>query len=63
VILRCVARYVNGARNLELTPGAIVEDEALVTFLLADAPGCFEVVKAVTAPPKDKAIKAPDAAK
>jgi hypothetical protein len=63
VRLRCVAKYANGARNLEFTPGAIVEDETLVAFLLVDAPGCFEVVKAVTAPPKDKAVKAPDAAK
>lgn len=61
--LRCVAKYANGARSLEFAPGAIIEDAALVAFLLVDAPGCFEVVKAVTAPPKDKAIKAPEAAK
>lgn len=45
--LRCVQEYRNGARGLHYEPGQeFVATPQLRLFLLADAPGCFEVVKA-----------------
>jgi hypothetical protein len=37
----------------------VIEDASpdLVTYLMADAPGCFSKTKAVDEPPKDKAMK------
>ena len=66
--LRCVGRYVNGARGLVYVVGDVFDaTPEQAAFLLADAPGCFEPVqpesKAINAPPADKAIKAPDKAK
>ena len=56
--LRCVGKYANDARNLRFAAGDVFEpDEKLAAFLLVDAPGCFEEVKAIEAPPKDKAVK------
>lgn len=60
--LRAIGRYVNEPRNLAFDAGTVFEaDEALASYLLADAPGCFApapAVKAVAAPTVDKAIKA-----
>ncbi len=45
--LRCVSTYRHEARGRELyfAPGQVIEpDPGLCAFLLADAPGCFEVV-------------------
>ena len=64
--LRAVGRYRNDARGLVFAKDDTFEADAeLARFLLADAPGCFEEVaaKAVTAPPADKAVRAPDKAK
>ena len=64
--LRCVGRYTNAARGLAFAVGDEFDaDPALLTYLTADAPGCFEQVQAkqLTAPPMDKALKAPDKAK
>jgi hypothetical protein len=59
--LLCVGRYVNEPHGLAYDVGVTFEaDEATAAFLLADAPGCFTAapaVKAVEAPPRDKAIK------
>ena len=60
--LLCIGRYINEPRGLAFDAGVTFEpDEALAAFLLADAPGCFApapAVKAVDAPPRDKAIRA-----
>ena len=66
--LRALGRYVNEPRGLAYEAGTVFEvDPALLAFLLADAPGTFEhvvlPVKAVQAPPRDKAIKTPQASK
>jgi hypothetical protein len=66
VRLRALGRYVNEPRGLAFDAGTEFDAEpAMLAFLLADAPGTFEQVlaKAATAPPADKAIKAPDKAK
>jgi hypothetical protein len=60
--LRCIREYVNGPRGLVFQVGEELEPSPqLRLFLLADAPGCFEVVevKAPDAPPADKAVRAP----
>ena len=58
--LTCVGRYVNEPRGLACDAGVTFEvDDALATYLLADAPGCFApAAKAMQEPPRDKAIKA-----
>ncbi len=65
--LRAIGRYVNEPRNLAFDAGTVFEaDEATAAFLLADAPGTFERVvlaKQVSAPPADKAVKAPERSK
>ena len=64
--LRCVGRYTNDARGLAFAVGDEFDaDPALLTYLTADAPGCFApvMVKQVATPPQDKAMKAPDKAK
>jgi hypothetical protein len=72
--LRCIAPYKNGPMGLAYQVGDEFEPSPqLRLFLLADAPGCFEVVKAASTvedrakaldePPADKAIKAPRAKK
>ena len=62
--LRCVLTYANGPLNLAYEVGTVFDaDDAQATYLLADAPGCFEVVKAVTAPARDKMIRTPEADK
>lgn len=56
--LKAIHRYFNGPRGLAYPEGTVFEaDEPLAAFLMVDAPGCFEEVKAVEQPPKDKAIK------
>jgi hypothetical protein len=45
VKLRVLGNYTNDPRNIRLTKGEQIEvDEAQAAYLLADAPGCFEVV-------------------
>ena len=66
--LRCVGRYVNGARGIVHVVGDVFDaTPEQAAFLLADAPGCFEPVqpesKAINAPPADKATKSPDKTK
>ena len=71
--LKCVARYRNDARGLIYLVGSEFEiEDALASFLLADAPGCFEEVvekkaparrKRVGRPPKDKAVSEPEVEK
>ena len=66
--LRCVGRYVNDPRGIAYSVGETFDvDPALLAFLMADAPGCFEPAqpesKAINAPPADKAIKSPDKTK
>ena len=64
--LRCVGRYANSARQLAYVVGDEFDaDPALLAYLMADAPGCFEPVtaKQMAAPPMDKAVKTPDKAK
>ena len=66
--LRCVGRYVNGARGLVYVVGDVFDaTPEQAAFLLADAPDCFEPAepesKAINAPPADKAIKSPDKTK
>ena len=66
--LRCVGRYANTARGLVYNVGDEFDaDPALLAYLTADAPDCFEPVapqgKQLAAPPMDKALKAPDKAK
>ncbi len=56
--LRCVVRYANDVKGLRFAVGDVFEaDPEQFKFLMADAPGCFEEVKAIEAPPKDKAVK------
>ena len=44
VRLLVVARYAHDPRNLRFAKGDKIEvDEATAQFLMADAPGCFEV--------------------
>ena len=68
-MLRCVKPYRNDARGLVYEVGQEFEgDEVLTSYLLTDAPACFEEfdkpkVKAIKAPAKDKAVKAPGRAK
>ena len=64
--LRAVGRYRNDVRGLVFVKGDTFEaDHDLLRFLMSDAPECFEEVtaKAVSAPPADKAMRAPDKAK
>jgi hypothetical protein len=62
--LRCILPYTNGPQGLVFKPGDEFEPvPSLRLFLLADAPGCFEVVKAMDAPPADKAVRQPKAQK
>jgi|GEM_PF-6694840 len=59
--LKVLARY--RSRAVEYAAGDIIEvSEAEGRLLLADAPGCFEVVgdvevEALDAPPKDKMLR------
>jgi hypothetical protein len=57
--LRCVAPYRNDARGLEYRYGQIIEgDDALIAYLKADAPACFDAVpEAKAATVTDKTIK------
>lgn len=59
--MRCLVRYENLPRHMVLAAGTVFEATAeMRTFLLADAPGCFEdvveEVKALDEPPANKAI-------
>jgi len=67
--LKCTGKYVNDARGLRFRKGQVFEvDEAQATFLMADAPGCFEEVKAakrsrgkaVGKAPANKAVVEPE---
>jgi hypothetical protein len=50
--------YTNDPINVRLTKGEQIEvDEAQAAYLLADAPGCFEVVTAETKQAKPVANK------
>ena len=61
--LRCVGQYVNDARGLRFQVGQVFEpDPDIATYLMADAPGCFETVtdatvKAPKRPAADKAVQ------
>jgi hypothetical protein len=45
MLLRCLSRYENGARQLVFEPGQEFEaDITLQRYLFVDAPGCFEEV-------------------
>lgn len=72
--LRANADYENGPRKLHYRRGEEFEaSDDLMLFLMADAPGCFEVVtplapveppaKALDAPPNDKMLRKPKAKK
>ena len=66
--LRCVGRYVNDPRGIAYNVGETFDaDPALLAFLMADAPGCFEPAqaagKALTEPPANKMVKSPDKTK
>lgn len=60
--LKCVGRYRNDRINAVYAVGDVVEvDDARYTYLLNDAPGCFEVVaeestKAVSKPTQNKMV-------
>ncbi len=50
--------YTNDPRNIRLNVGERIEvDDAQAKYLLADAPGCFEVVTAETKQAKVPANK------
>lgn len=58
--LKCVGRYRNDPRNVVYQVGEVFEaSDEDAAYLLADAPGCFEVVveKAVRKPARDKAVR------
>lgn len=62
--LRAREEYILPPRNLHYRRGEVFEaDNDLYLFLMADAPDVFEQVvetdKALDAPPKDKALRAP----
>lgn len=62
--LKCILPYRNDPRGWLYKPGTVFDaTEADAKFLLADAPGCFEVVKPkakrVGRPPKDKMVAEP----
>jgi len=66
--LRCIQRYENVPYGWHFRPGSVfevTEDER--TFLMNDAPGCFEdyapEVKEVKEPAEDKAVKSPPRSK
>ncbi|MBK8772596.1 MAG: hypothetical protein IPM06_19525 [Rhizobiales bacterium] len=62
--LRCLLRYANGPLNLAYDAGTVFDaDDAQAAYLLVDAPECFEVVKAITAPARDKMVRTPEADK
>jgi hypothetical protein len=65
--LYCKSAYDNTASKLHFEAGVIEVDEAVGLFLLRDAPENFgkelPAVKAMDAPEKDKAVKAPPAKK
>lgn len=67
--LIATSEYTNGPRGLHYVPGDVIEPtDAEYLFLMADAPGCFEIapeptVKAVDAPPADKMLRQPKAKK
>jgi hypothetical protein len=63
--LKALEEYRGGAqRNLYFAAGQEFEaDDDLYLFLMADAPGCFEQVKAIDAPPVDKMLHKPKASK
>lgn len=55
--LRTITPYRNPPRGLAYEAGVVIEvDEALASFLQADSPDAFEVVKAPASPPAHKAI-------
>lgn len=51
--------YRNDARGLLYAPGQVVSDDAIVAYLMADAPGCFAEYVEVKAAKgiEDKAAK------
>lgn len=59
--------YTNDPRNIRLLAGERIEvEDAQAAFLLADAPGCFEVVTAETKqakPVANKMVESPKADK
>lgn len=63
--------YTNGPRGLHYRAGeTFAATDAEYLFLMADAPGCFEVyvepeptAKAIDAPPVDKMLRQPKAKK
>lgn len=60
--LKVVSEYIG--RGMHFPAGQILEpDDDLYLFLMADAPGCFEQVKEIVAPPVDKMVHAPKAKK
>lgn len=66
--LRAKEEYVMPSRNLHYKRGEVFEPtDDVYLFLMADAPGVFEVVagpvKAIDAPPVDKMMRAPKAKK
>jgi hypothetical protein len=63
--LRCVAPYRNDARGLQYVYGQIIEgDAALLAYLVADAPACFDVApEGKQATVEDKTIKRAPASK
>lgn len=61
--LKCIGRYRNDRLGVAYVAGEIFDvDESRATYLLADAPGCFEVVpevlteKAIEKPAKNKMV-------
>jgi hypothetical protein len=62
MILECVRRYANAREVYEL--GTVFEtDDEHGAWLMRDDPLAFQVVKEITAPPQDKAIKSPPRSK
>lgn len=59
--LKCVGRYRNDRLSIAYAVGDVFEvDGARLTYLMSDAPGCFEVVteptKAVSKPAQNKMV-------
>jgi hypothetical protein len=58
VKLRCVLPYRNDARGLIYSVGQVIDDPAVIVYLLTDAPGCFtEHTDTKAAKVEDKTVK------
>jgi hypothetical protein len=58
--IKCIGKYVNAPAGLVFNPGEEFDaTDDLASFLMSDAPGCFQEVKKRGRPRKNKAILEP----